>query len=72
MTPEEIATAFEPYFSTKETGLGLGLSLTRKIVEDHGGEIALLSEPGRGTTARITLPLPPHPAEAHEKQALAS
>lgn len=72
MTPEEIATAFEPYFSTKETGLGLGLSLTRKIVEDHGGEIALSSEPGRGTTARITLPLLPHPAEAQEKQALAS
>lgn len=72
MTPEEIATAFEPYFSTKETGLGLGLSLTRKIVEDHGGEIALSSEPGRGTTARITLPLLPHPAEAREKQALAS
>jgi signal transduction histidine kinase len=72
MTPEEIATAFEPYFSTKETGLGLGLSLTRKIVEDHGGEIALQSEPGRGTTARITLPLLPQPAEAQEKQALAS
>jgi len=72
MTPDEIATAFEPYFSTKETGLGLGLSLTRKIVEDHGGEIALFSEPGRGTTARITLPLLAHPAEAQEKQALAS
>jgi signal transduction histidine kinase len=72
MTPEEIATAFEPYFSTKETGLGLGLSLTRKIVEDHGGEIALSSEPGRGTTARITLPLLPQQAEAQEKQALAS
>jgi nitrogen fixation/metabolism regulation signal transduction histidine kinase len=72
MTPDEIATAFEPYFSTKETGLGLGLSLTRKIVEDHGGEIALESEPGKGTTARITLPLLPHPAEVQEKQALAS
>jgi signal transduction histidine kinase len=72
MTPEEIATAFEPYFSTKETGLGLGLSLTRKIVEDHGGDIVLSSEPGKGTTARITLPYLPHPAEAQEKQALAS
>jgi signal transduction histidine kinase len=71
MSPEEIATAFEPYFSTKETGLGLGLSLTRKIVEDHGGRIGLESEPGRGTTARITLPLLPL-AEAQETQAIAS
>jgi signal transduction histidine kinase len=57
MTPDEIRTAFEPYFSTKETGLGLGLALTRKIVEDHGGSITLESEPGKGTTARIALPL---------------
>jgi signal transduction histidine kinase len=56
MTPDEIRSAFEPYFSTKETGLGLGLALTRKIVEDHGGSIDLWSEPGRGTTARVRLP----------------
>jgi signal transduction histidine kinase len=72
MTPEEIAGAFEPYFSTKDTGLGLGLALTRKIVEDHGGVIALESEPGRGTTARITLPLLPHPTAVQETHALAS
>ncbi len=72
MSPEEIAAAFEPYFSTKDTGLGLGLALTRKIVEDHGGKIGLESEPGRGTTARITLPLLPHPAAVQETQALAS
>jgi hypothetical protein len=72
MSPEEIAAAFEPYFSTKDTGLGLGLALTRKIVEDHGGRIRLESEPGRGTTARITLPLLPHPAAVQETQALAS
>jgi signal transduction histidine kinase len=72
MSPEEIAAAFEPYFSTKDTGLGLGLALTRKIVEDHGGRIALESEPGRGTAVRITLPLLPHPAAAQQKQALAS
>jgi len=66
MTPEQVRTAFEPYFSTKDTGLGLGLALTRKIVEDHGGSIALESEPGRGTTARITLPLAGRPLpEAH-------
>jgi signal transduction histidine kinase len=62
MTEEEIRAAFEPYFSTKETGVGLGLALTRKIVEDHGGSIRLDSEPGRGTTARVGLPLLPQPA----------
>jgi signal transduction histidine kinase len=56
MSAEEIAAAFEPYFSTKETGLGLGLALTHKIVSDHGGSIALESAAGRGTTARIVLP----------------
>lgn len=72
MSPEEIAAAFEPYFSTKETGLGLGLALTRKIVEDHGGAIALESQPGHGTVVRITLPLLPHPAAAElETAALA-
>jgi signal transduction histidine kinase len=64
MSPEEIRTAFEPYFSTKETGVGLGLALTKKIVEDHGGSIRLESEPGKGTLARLALPLLPHPTPA--------
>jgi signal transduction histidine kinase len=57
MSREEIRSAFEPYFSTKDTGLGLGLALTSKIVADHGGTISLESEPGKGTRARILLPL---------------
>jgi len=57
MTSEAITSAFEPYFSTKDAGLGLGLALTRKIVSDHGGAIELESGRGRGTTARIRLPL---------------
>lgn len=57
MTPDEVRAAFEPYFSTKDTGVGLGLALTHKIVTDHGGTITLDSAPGRGTTARICLPL---------------
>jgi signal transduction histidine kinase len=64
MSAEDIRTAFEPYFSTKDTGLGLGLSLTRKIVGDHGGTIALESAVGRGTTARIQLPLVAQPTPA--------
>ncbi len=57
MSAEEVRTAFEPYFSTKDTGLGLGLALTQKIVADHGGTITLESAPERGTTARILLPI---------------
>ena len=59
MSMEDIQSAFEPYFSTKDTGFGLGLALTKKIVSDHGGTIGLESAPGEGTTARITLPLVP-------------
>jgi two-component system sensor histidine kinase HydH len=66
MTEEEINTAFEPYFSTKDTGLGLGLALTRKIVEDHGGSIVIASSPGDGTTVRITLPFAATPEPAAE------
>jgi len=57
MTPEAVRSAFEPYFSTKETGVGLGLALTHKIISDHGGTITLESAPGQGTLARIVLPL---------------
>jgi len=56
MSPEDVRAAFEPYFSTKDAGLGLGLALTRKILSDHGGSITLESAPGNGTTARILLP----------------
>jgi signal transduction histidine kinase len=67
MTADEIRDAFEPYFSTKETGVGLGLALTRKIVGDHGGSVELESAPERGTRACIRLPLGgrvPAPEEA--------
>jgi len=47
---------FEPYFTTKESGLGLGLILTRKIVDAHGGEILVESEPGNGTRIAVVLP----------------
>jgi len=48
---------FNPFFSTKEGGTGLGLALTHKIVDDHGGLIDFRSGPGRGTVFRILLPL---------------
>ena len=48
---------FEPYFSTREAGVGLGLAITQRIVQDHGGEIRVDSAPDGGTTFRIDLPL---------------
>jgi hypothetical protein len=47
---------FEPYFSTREAGVGLGLAITQRIVQDHGGEIQVSSAPGAGTTFRIEIP----------------
>ena len=53
--PEDLEQIFEPYYSTKDTGIGLGLPLTKKIIEEHGGEINVESAPGRGTTFTVTL-----------------
>ncbi|MFQ6070161.1 MAG: PAS domain-containing sensor histidine kinase [Candidatus Aminicenantales bacterium] len=50
---------FEPSFSTKDVGTGLGLPIARKIIEDHGGTIKLTSELGKGTKIMIKLPIAP-------------
>jgi CheY-like chemotaxis protein/two-component sensor histidine kinase len=63
--PAEIqAKIFEPFFTTKPAGqgTGLGLSLCRGIIEEHGGTIGVKSEPGRGTTFQIVLPVLSRPA----------
>ena len=48
---------FEPYFTTKSDGTGMGLAIARKIIEDHGGVIGLHSNSGLGTVIRFSLPL---------------
>lgn len=59
MSDEELTKAFEPYYTTKEPGkgTGLGLPITKKIVEEHSGELDVTSEQGVGTTVTILLPL---------------
>lgn len=58
---EVLPRVFDPFFTTKGPGggMGLGLSITHRLVETHGGRITVESERGRGTTFRVTLPLAP-------------
>ena len=58
IAPDKIAQIFEPYFTTKPSGSGLGLLIVRRIVREHGGDLQLESHEGRGTTVRVVLPLP--------------
>ena len=56
MNPTVMAKIFDPYFTTKKTGSGLGLTMCRQIVRDHGGRMEVDSQPGVGTTFTIVLP----------------
>ncbi|MDR1566186.1 MAG: PAS domain-containing protein [Treponema sp.] len=55
---ENLEKIFEPYYTTKDTGSGLGLTLVFKIIREHQGEIAVNSKPGEGSAFIITLPAP--------------
>jgi PAS domain S-box-containing protein len=55
---EDMAKIFEPYFTTKENGTGLGLTITFKIVKEHRGDISVSSKPGQGSVFTISLPVP--------------
>jgi signal transduction histidine kinase len=57
MSPQERAHIFQPFFSTKPSGTGLGLTLIQQIITEHGGTIDCQSAQGKGTTFRIFLPL---------------
>jgi signal transduction histidine kinase len=65
---EDHQRIFEPLVTTRVKGMGLGLTFSRRIVEAHGGEITLVSEPGHGSTFKVELPASdpaPSPAAAH-------
>jgi signal transduction histidine kinase len=56
MTEEQARSVFEPFYSTKPAGLGLGMPYAKKVIEQHGGTIDINSRPGAGTSVRVTLP----------------
>jgi signal transduction histidine kinase len=55
--PDLVDTIFEPFVTTKGTGMGLGMAITKEIVEKHGGRIRVSSHPGVGTTVTVVLPV---------------
>ena len=57
ITPEHMARLFEPFFTTKPNGTGLGLLITRRIIQEHRGTITVESQPGLGTCFQINLPV---------------
>jgi signal transduction histidine kinase len=55
--PDQLEKVFEPLYSTKSFGVGLGLTIVRQVVQQHQGGMTVASEPGRGTTFTVWLPL---------------
>jgi signal transduction histidine kinase len=56
MNSEQVQRVFEPFYTTKSQGLGLGMAYAKKVVEQHAGTIRIESRPGAGTTVEIELP----------------
>jgi two-component system, sporulation sensor kinase E len=57
ISPENMGNLFQPFFTTRKTGTGLGLLIVRRIVREHGGEIDIGSRAGEGTRVSVILPL---------------
>ena len=56
ISDEELSKVFEPYYSTKKFGIGLGLAISKRFIEEHGGSIIVESEVGKGTTMKLRIP----------------
>jgi len=57
IAPDQLERIFQPFFTTKAHGIGLGLPITRRLVEDHRGHLLVESQPGYGTTISVRLPI---------------
>ena len=57
IAPEQLERLFQPFFTTKAHGIGLGLPITRRLVEDHRGYLLVESQPGYGATFSVRLPI---------------
>lgn len=57
IAPEDLPLVFQPYFTTKKLGIGLGLALTKRIIEEHGGSIGIESRLGEGTAVTVLIPV---------------
>jgi signal transduction histidine kinase len=58
MSEEQMAKIFEPYYTTKEFGSGLGLTVVYKVIKEHGGEVTVKSRENHGTTFTLSIPIP--------------
>jgi signal transduction histidine kinase len=67
MTQDEVARALAGFYTTKPQGTGLGLSVVRRLVADHGGSVHIDTTPRRGTTVIVELPV--HPTPIHRSRA---
>ena len=68
--PEHLGHVFQPFFTTKAQGTGLGLTIAARIINQQGGRVAVESGPDRGTTFRITLPVPAADAASRSEDAI--
>jgi hypothetical protein len=59
ISPDNLGKIFQPYFTTKDVGIGLGLAITERIIKEHGGGIEIESTVGSGTTFTVSVPLQP-------------
>lgn len=57
MDKQTMANMFNPFFTTKNSGTGLGMFISKKIIDNHGGNIEIQSEPGRGATVTVVIPV---------------